>query len=296
MTETELINIKRARLALVDKNEQEALDYYLQVKEENDVNFEADFWINAARWKECEDNNESASEKWSAFKSMSTYLSLAIDGIAKTDGIENEKIVTTAYFTYAYLPTVPDVTGILGDDMAPREERVQKAVLGLYWAGNAIERNFNSNQTAMKIACDLWKAGVELQQKFQSFDYNGNNAEDYVEKIKKLIPDYISPKEEREAANKKLARKQAYYSVFVLAYLKMMENDEELKFHVNQGLWLLILEALATVIIMLVPVVGFLIGAALWVVAILLSCKGSKAAVNDKRYVLPIFGKIKLVK
>ena len=194
MTETEKLNIKRARLALLDHKDQEALDYYLEANEENTNNSEAAYWVYTAYWEDCINNNRSASEKWKAFVVLSGRLTEAVDQIAEMEGTDMEKAMVLIAFVYAYTPIVDYVTGYLGAQMATPQDRIERAVLTLYQTGNAIEHNFSSNEEAMKMASEAWKEAVKLQQKFYAYKYNGSKVEDYVEKIRKVEPDYVVPK------------------------------------------------------------------------------------------------------
>lgn len=107
-------------------------------------------------------------------------------------------------------------------------------------------------------------------------------------------------KRKREEAQRRIELEKAYGCFNVLSCLDKAKNDEELKSHVNQGLWLLILEILAVIIIFIaVPIVGFvgfIIGLALIIVSIVFSRKGIKAIGKNERFELPILGKIKLLK
>ena len=102
--------------------------------------------------------------------------------------------------------------------------------------------------------------------------------------------------EEKATKNKRLAElKKPYYSFAILGCLKKAKSDEELKFHVNQGLWLLILEILGILLCLAVPIL-FVIGYGLIVVAIVFSVIGVNNVNKNIKKELPLVGKIKFLK
>lgn len=100
---------------------------------------------------------------------------------------------------------------------------------------------------------------------------------------------------EAAEAARKADLKQPYLCFKVFKSLKKAKKDEEIAFHANQGLWLFILEVLG-VIAMMLGQIGTAIGLALVVIAIVFASKCCKAIDENKRYELPIIGKIKLIK
>lgn len=191
MSETEMNNIRSARRFLLEHEDQKALDCYLAANKENKDNAEACYWVYTAFWQNCVNNQESNDKKWMAFSATSNELVKAVEQIAESEGLEEEKKYILTLFVGVYLPIVDYV---VKTPIATPKERIERAVLTLYWTGNAIERLYGSDTDFMKLACKVWKEGVMLQQKFYAYSYNDNKVEDYVEKIKKVEPDYVIPK------------------------------------------------------------------------------------------------------
>lgn len=101
--------------------------------------------------------------------------------------------------------------------------------------------------------------------------------------------------EKKKAEKEKEKAKNCYKSFLVLINLAEAKNNEELKFHVNQGLWLLIIE-IASLLVCGIPFVGGYLFLALLIVAIIFSVKGVKAVDKEDQFEIPFLGKIKLIK
>jgi hypothetical protein len=190
MSELEKTSIQLARKYLGNHEDLKALECYLAAEKENAFNDEAKFWIYAADWKRCIDEGASASEKWTTFKIVSGALNSAIREIANSEGEEIDKLFALIAFVYRYKTIA--AYAVQAQIAAPKE-RIEHAVLTMYWTGNAIEEHMGSNEEAMKMACELWKEGVKLQRKFYAYSYNGEKAEDYAAKIQKVEPGYVMP-------------------------------------------------------------------------------------------------------
>ena len=190
MSETEMNKIRSARRFLLDREDQKALDCYLEAKEENADNAEACYWVYTAFWRNCIDNQESNDKKWMAFAVTSGELIKAVEQIAASEGIIEEKKYILTLFVGVYLPMVDYA---VKTPITTPKDRIERAVNTLYWTGNALESAYSSEPDMMKLACKVWKEGVKLQQKFYAYSYSGT-VEEYVEKIKKVEPDYVLPK------------------------------------------------------------------------------------------------------
>lgn len=109
--------------------------------------------------------------------------------------------------------------------------------------------------------------------------------------------------EEKAAREKKAAEdarknemKQAYYCFMVFKCFKKMKGDDEMKFHVNQGLWLFILEVIGVICGAAIPMVGSIIFIAIFFASIFLSAKCIGGITNDKRFDIPLLSKIRIIK
>ena len=191
MTEKQMENIARARKALREHRDQEALDCYLRVNEEDSNVAEAAYWAYTAYWESCVDKQASAEDKWIAFSAVSAELTKAIEEIVESEGSDVDKLFVVCSFVGVYVP-IADYA--VKNSIADPKKRIERAVLTLYWTGDAIERNFGKDPDFMVAAAKAWKEGVKLQQQFYAYSYDGNKAEDYAEKIKKIEPDYEMPK------------------------------------------------------------------------------------------------------
>ena len=100
---------------------------------------------------------------------------------------------------------------------------------------------------------------------------------------------------DRAENSRKSALRKAYICFMVFTCLKKAKEDEETKFHANQGLLLFIMEVIA-IIIGNVPHVGGFISLALWVIAIVFSIKGIVDINNNRQNEIPLIGKIKILK
>ena len=115
-------------------------------------------------------------------------------------------------------------------------------------------------------------------------------------------------REVREPAEKRAAEKRvidarknelkkAYHSFMVFSCFKKMKDDDEMKFHVNQGLWLFILEIIGVFLFLVltsdVTTILFLV---ILFGSIFLSAKCISGINNGKRFEIPFISNIKLIK
>ena len=100
------------------------------------------------------------------------------------------------------------------------------------------------------------------------------------------------PADQKKARQNEL--QQAYMFFTVFKCMKKMNGDEEMKFHANQGLWLLIFEIIGTICCALGPLA--IVGVALWAGAIFFWNKCIVGIKEEKQYEIPLLCKIKLVK
>lgn len=190
MTESERKLIDAARKALIEKDDQLALEYYMEVTKENEDNAEASYWTYAALWQNCVDNQESNENKKTAFVAVSGTLVKAIEEIAASEWSKDVKMLVIGRFVGLY-SLIADYA-VKSKICAP-DTRIQMAATTLYDAGNAIERVYASDPDVMIAACMAWKSAVKIQRQFYAYAYDGNKAEDYAAKIQKYQPDYVMP-------------------------------------------------------------------------------------------------------
>lgn len=190
MTENERKLIDAARKALIEKDDQLALDYYMEVTKENENNAEASYWTYTALWQNYVDNQESNENKNTAFWAVSGTLVKAIEEIAASEWSKDVKMLVIGRFVGLY-SLIADF--VVKAPIASPATRIQMAATTLYDAGNAIERIYASDPDMMITACMAWKSAVKIQRQFYGYAYDGNKAEDYAVKIQKHQPDYVMP-------------------------------------------------------------------------------------------------------
>jgi len=86
----------------------------------------------------------------------------------------------------------------------------------------------------------------------------------------------------------------SYLGLLVLIPLLVKKDDSYVKFHVQQGLVLLIADVIwgfAWIILALIPVLGWLLAVAGWIILFVLMIMGIINAVNGQEKELPIIGK-----
>ena len=81
------------------------------------------------------------------------------------------------------------------------------------------------------------------------------------------------------------------YILFFVPLLTDAKNDPFVKFHVKQGLVLFIFWVATQIIMMILPIIGWIIAPILYIVAIVLLIIGIMNASGGKEKELPIIGK-----
>ncbi len=133
----------------------------------------------------------------------------------------------------------------------------------------------------------------------------------YYEKVEKPAEEERAEREKQLAiqlaeSEKKAAEKKAiddrnnelataYLCFKVFSCFKKMKDDDEMKFHVNQGLWLFIFEVIG-IICAIISGFATLLSLVFEGLAIFLSIKGFKETREGKRFEIPLISKIKLIK
>lgn len=116
--------------------------------------------------------------------------------------------------------------------------------------------------------------------------------------------DLVDISDKKSVYYRKRGRKEGlrkcYMSFMVFFCLKEAKNDEDMKFHANQGLLLFILEVAGLVLSGAAGRLGtgvqLLITALLWGFAIAFSVRGIKDINNNRKREIPLLGKIRLIK
>ena len=99
---------------------------------------------------------------------------------------------------------------------------------------------------------------------------------------------------EQGDSNKKLYCILAYIGILWLIGLIQLPKDEDVKFHVNQGI-VISIAMVALRIIAIIPVIGWIVSAVGWIGILVLAIMGIIAANNGERKELPLIGKIKIL-
>ena len=114
-------------------------------------------------------------------------------------------------------------------------------------------------------------------------------AEEKAERERKVL-------EEKQINDRKNELVKAYTCFKVFSCFKSMKNDDEMKFHVNQGLWLFILEVIGVIFGASIPGIGSIIFLVAECLALFLSVKSIKEIRDGKRFEIPVISKIRLIK
>lgn len=95
--------------------------------------------------------------------------------------------------------------------------------------------------------------------------------------------------------NAKLFSVLSYFGILWIVGLLAAKDDPYVKFHVNQGLLLFLLEVAAS-IVMVIPIIGWIVGAVAYVFSFVCFIMGVINAVQGNMKPLPLIGKLELVK
>lgn len=139
----------------------------------------------------------------------------------------------------------------------------------------------DENSVYYQTVTKPWKEKCELER---------------IEREKKAELERAEREKQEEIKKRKETLKQSYICFMVFRCMKKVKGDEELAFHVNQGLWLFILEAISFILAAVIPGIGTLIFLVLIGLSIFLITKANNAIDKDERFEIPILSKIKLVK
>ena len=113
----------------------------------------------------------------------------AIKYVATFDCSDYEKslVITTITSTYDILfKYLLEAINLFEVDL------IDEYIVGLYWLGSYIYDDFQENSDLMAFAADPWKKAIELHQEC-GCKHENYKIEDYVEKLKKIEPEYTVP-------------------------------------------------------------------------------------------------------
>lgn len=91
----------------------------------------------------------------------------------------------------------------------------------------------------------------------------------------------------------------AYFGIFCLLPLLAAKDSKYAMFHGNQGLVLFIAEVILSfswVVLLFIPVIGWMLGFAAWMLILVLAIMGIISAANGEMKPLPVIGEIKILK
>lgn len=188
MTEMEREHLNKARAHLCKDQDGKAMGCYAVVAEVNPDNPEAKFFMGYMDYLESIEQ-DSAKRKLAVNKLINT-LEGAVKYVAAADCSMEEKLAVVKWIVELYTP-VP--RSAITMRISPIGETIESTVLSLYWLGSYIEKEFQANPKAMKLAIIPWKEAVKQHQKWYAYKYNGIKPEDYVAKIQKVDPAYTMP-------------------------------------------------------------------------------------------------------
>ena len=192
-----------ARQARAEGNTEDAKTYYNKVREENPESGEAKFFY--AFYALYEGKNGEIPNR---FANVCKVIESSINMVRNSDVALNEQYVTISEIVAAFVPETWSLNRYMNNKN--RETKIgdsyvkvfdnsdiiaccKNGMFTLRDLGNTLEKLYNSDAQAMKIAVSAWKEYVSLAQKWYAYAPKGE-AEVYAEKIKKIDPAYEIPK------------------------------------------------------------------------------------------------------
>ena len=101
--------------------------------------------------------------------------------------------------------------------------------------------------------------------------------------------------EAKDAADNKLMGILSYIIFFIPLITGDANKSPFVKFHVNQGL-LVFLALIASSILMVIPIIGWILGMILYVVTAVFAVLGIIGVTKGEKKELPVIGKIQIIK
>ena len=304
-----------ARRAREENNAEDAKKYYDLVRTDDPENAEARFFYAYYRLM-----NGKQGEAYSQFVNLCNVLIPTLEMIAVANDNEADKRALLKDIV-ACMETSQSVTSNAIKNINGTNSFMSEFNLAIQYSdtminfGDKIKELFENKKDFLEIAVFVWKSVIisVSKEKFiltAMAGTNRNPIEECRDKIAGVSPEYaeqiaiIREREANEAKKLQIEKaekekiekvKKCYKSFLVLINLAEAKNNAELKFHVNQGLWLLIIE-IASLLVCGIPFVGGYLFLALLIVAIIFSVKGVKAVDKEDQFEIPFLGKIKLIK
>ena len=184
-------NSHYARIFLKEGDLKNSLGHYAMLYEKEPDNAEAAFFFAYHAFQMFVEEKNYAPVV-NTVNSMTENVANAIVHIEGMYCDEDEKIFVISKIVEFYTPIV---RFLFANYIPTSSDTTVGCILGLYSLGDAISDKFGSDPTAMTLAATAWKEAVSLQNAYWMNNYKGVRSEDYVEKIKKIEPTYVAPKQ-----------------------------------------------------------------------------------------------------
>lgn len=198
-------NLKLARIAREENNQDDAKKYYGEVVNEDPDNGEARFF-NLYYALQTGTNGEIPDRLVNIVKALETSVKL----VSLSQDTVDEKLDIIEEITKTYTPLVWSLYKYIDDfekRNPSREEYViapskvalliNSGVVGLYNLGDYIRKYFPGNAKADNLALIPWKEAIRLHQKWRmypKFHFNNIAPEDYAAKVKLIDNSYEMPR------------------------------------------------------------------------------------------------------
>ena len=226
----------------------------------------------------------------------------SVGGVSASHLFYNASGKEMKYITFTYVPynSVKDMVTCTVSKKSKASGRLTGPVAPGYF--DVIEwDNLWYNPTVSRILIDevyieYMDGTTETIDGKDIVDVNDPNSSYTQYKKEKAEKEEKAKKEKLEEEKKKKALKMPYTLFGIFASFGKVKENEGLKFHLNQGICLFIIELLAVILAIAIAPVGTFIGIALFVFALVLSNKCQKAIDNNSSYEIPLISKIKFFK
>jgi len=179
-----------ARDFLIVGEKEKAYVHYGKVSQDNPENAEAEFFAAYLGYLTLLDEKNYPSAV-NAFKAMAACIKNAIKCVKESDLSDSGKKLILAEMVNCY---VPITRYFYTRKISNSSNTIETGVIGIYALGDAIKKDFGTNEEIMALAAEAWKEAIAIQRQFYAYKYNGINPEDYAKEIQKLEPTYIMPK------------------------------------------------------------------------------------------------------
>lgn len=194
--------LKLARTAREEDNGEDAKNFYNMVRTDDPENAEAKFFYQY--YSLYEGKNGEIPDR---FSKLLNSLDTSLKYIAQSKDSEEEKLKLLKDIVNAFTPMTWSLNRYMNTlfvGSGQNRSRVfsnteikntsTSGVIALNKLGDSIEKMFNGNPEAMKIAATAWKESVSLRQKWYAFKFEGQTPEEIAAKIQKVDSSYEMPK------------------------------------------------------------------------------------------------------